>query len=123
MWSQYHRQSGVKKVHFPNSKKIWKFPNEFHSSFIKIQGIEISQILIQILCRIMKSYIKESCYLFNSLQVHNLFGIFRAREGIFWIISFSNQFEFGLKFESNSNPVLQSNPPTTLSRVMRCRAC
>jgi hypothetical protein len=43
--------------------------------------------------RILKSSNKESCSLFNSLQINILFGIFRAWESIFWIISFSNEFE------------------------------
>jgi hypothetical protein len=51
---------------------------------------------------------KESCSLFNSLQIHILFRIVGAKEGIIWIVSISNQFEFGLKFESSSNLELQS---------------
>jgi hypothetical protein len=60
---------------------------------------------------------KESCSLFNSLQIHILFRIVGAKEGILWIVSVSNQFEFGLKFESSSNLELQS-----MSAGRDCRA-
>jgi hypothetical protein len=45
---------------------------------IKFQTLELPQFIIQILSGILKSSNKESCSLFNSLQIHILFANFGA---------------------------------------------
>jgi hypothetical protein len=48
------------------------------SNSSQIQTLDIPQFLIQILSGILKSSDKESCPLFNSLQIHILFENFQA---------------------------------------------
>jgi hypothetical protein len=62
--------------------------------------------------RILKSSNKESCSLFNSLQINILFGIFRAQESIFWIISFSNEFEL-IQILNSISTVSTVNPASS----------
>jgi hypothetical protein len=47
---------------------------------IEFQTLQLPQFLIQILSGILKSSTKESCPLFNSLQIHILFENFQARK-------------------------------------------
>jgi hypothetical protein len=71
-----------------NSTKFWSF----QIPRIQIQSnlaLKFPWFLIQIPFRILKSSNKKSSSLINSLHVHILFEIVRAREGSFW----SKQFE------------------------------
>jgi hypothetical protein len=61
-------------------------PNQILSNFIEIQSLELPWILIQCLSWILKCSNNKSSSLFKSLQIHILFGSFRAREGIFWTV-------------------------------------
>jgi hypothetical protein len=54
--------------------------NQIPSNFIDFQTLELHGFLIQILSWILKSYNKEGCSLFNSLQIYILFEIVQSRE-------------------------------------------
>jgi hypothetical protein len=68
-------------VHISSSLKA---PIQFDQIFIRIQHLEPSLILIQILDWILKSGNRETHSLFNSLQIYNLFEKILSRKSQFW---------------------------------------
>jgi hypothetical protein len=61
---------------------VLKNTMQIQPNSIKFQTLELPRILIQILSQILESFTKESCFLFNSIQIRNLFENFLPREDI-----------------------------------------
>jgi hypothetical protein len=87
-WSIVREQTIAPCSNFINS---WSF-NQIHQISFKFNTLNLSWFLIQIPSRNLKSYNKESCSLFQNIQIHVFFEIFREREGPLLIKSNSNQF-------------------------------
>jgi hypothetical protein len=86
IWCGIRVQLGDSCSNFISS---WKF----QSNFIDFHTLGLPWFIIQILSQILKSYNKEICSLFDSLQILILFVIFQAGKGNLWV----NQFKSLLK--------------------------
>jgi hypothetical protein len=73
--------------------EILKILTWVQSHSIEFWILELPWILIQILDRILKIFNKGKCSFFYYLQIHILFGIFWAKEAVFWTIANSILFE------------------------------